>query len=188
MSRLSRALSLYHKWRPLSFRIQNKLWNWFNLYAYMVSVFGICTIMRRNWDVLWVGVLVSRNVAAKFRVRSQASPCRIFGSQRYWYRLCYECVGVPLSSLLHRRWVLTHSPIHYRRYIIQWGMLQRTMLQRSNATVVPPVIAWLLFNLCLGRHCNEEDEGSVISLLSEFEYPVDCHQVDFKVCKVIEIY
>jgi hypothetical protein len=28
----------------------------------------------------------------------------------------------------------SYSPIHYRRYIIQWGMLQRTMLQRSNAT------------------------------------------------------
>jgi hypothetical protein len=80
----------------------------------MVRVFvmgGICTFVRRNWGVLWFGILVSGTVAAKFRIWSQASPHRISVSQRSWYRLFCECVGFPLSSLLHRRWnlIFTHS-------------------------------------------------------------------------------
>jgi len=35
---------------------------------------------------------------------------------------------------------------------------------------------------------NEDDEGSIVSLFSKFKYQVDCHQVDFRVYKVIEIY
>jgi len=107
----------------------------------MVGGFGICTIMSRNWGVLLLEILVSRNVAAKFRVKSQASPCRIFGSQRYWYRLCYECVGVPLSSLLHRRWILifthslqamSYSGLCYNERCYNDRMLQRTVVSINS--------------------------------------------------------